>query len=271
MRQSGSPVPVPGSREGSAQRQTFAGRLGHSNDAFPLADKQRDVLACMALAQDGEVLAVNGPPGTGKTTMLLSAIAGAWVGAARAGGDPPVVAAASTNNQAVTNIIDAFGKDFAEGDGPFAGRWLPGIGSFGLYLPAKSREEEARRRGYQTESFFEYIESREYVRKAEEAFLAKANAAFPELEARDARTVVEALHERIDLEVRKLEAVDAALAKRDAAQAEVGRVLGDKAVDALAALGAQRVQLEREKRTQQGLRDRWEEYLTSGWRRSWAW
>ena len=262
---------MPGSREGSAQRQTFAGRLGHSNDAFPLADKQRDVLACMALAQDGEVLAVNGPPGTGKTTMLLSAIAGAWVGAARAGGDPPVVAAASTNNQAVTNIIDAFGKDFAEGDGPFAGRWLPGIGSFGLYLPAKSREEEARRRGYQTESFFEYIESREYVRKAEEAFLAKANAAFPELEARDARTVVEALHERIDLEVRKLEAVDAALAKRDAAQAEVGRVLGDKAVDALAALGAQRVQLEREKRTQQGLRDRWEEYLTSGWRRSWAW
>ena len=261
VRQSGSPVPVPGSGEGSAQRQPFAGRLGHSNDAFPLADKQRDVLACMALAQEGEVLAVNGPPGTGKTTMLLSAIAGEWVRAARAGGDPPVVAAASTNNQAVTNIIDAFGKDFAQGEGPFAGRWLPDIGSFGLYLPSRSREEEARKRGYQTEGFFESIESRAYVRKAKAAFLAKANAAFPELNARDASTVVEALRERLDREVRKLEAVDAALAKRDVAQAEVESALGDRPVEALAALGARRVQLEQEKRTHQGLLDRWEDYL----------
>ena len=112
VRQSRSPVPVPGSQGGKGPRPTFADRLGHSNDTFPLADKQRDVLACLALAKDGEVLAVNGPPGTGKTTMLLSAIAGEWVRAAREGGDPPVVAAASTNNQAVTNIIDAFGKDF---------------------------------------------------------------------------------------------------------------------------------------------------------------
>ena len=261
VRQSGSPVPVPGSGEGSAQRQPFAGRLGHSNDAFPLADKQRDVLACMALAQEGEVLAVNGPPGTGKTTMLLSAIAGEWVRAARAGGDPPVVAAASTNNQAVTNIIDAFGKDFAQGEGPFAGRWLPDIGSLGLYLPSRSREEEARKRGYQTEGFFESIESRAYVRKAKAAFLAKANAAFPELNARDASTVVEALRERLDREVRKLEAVDAALAKRDAAQAKVESALGDRPVEALAALGAQRVQLEQEKRTHQGLLERWEDYL----------
>ena len=263
VRQSGSPVPVPGSGEGSGQRQTFAGRLGHSNDAFPVADKQRDVLACLALAvdaKDGEVLAVNGPPGTGKTTMLLSAIAGEWVRAARAGGDPPVVAAASTNNQAVTNIIDAFGKDFAEGEGPFAGRWLPDIGSFGLYLPSKSREKEASKR-YQTESFFGCIESEDYVRRAKAAFLAAADAAFPELKARDAKTVVEALRERIDLEVRKLEAVDAALAKRDAAQAEVDRVLGDKAEEALAALGAERYQLEQEKRTNKGLLDQWEGYL----------
>ena len=129
------------------------------------------------------------------------------------------------------------------------------------YLPSRSRKEEALKRGYQTESFFERIESRHYVRKAKEAFLAKANAAIPELNARDAGTVVETLRGRIDREVRKLEALDAALAKRDAAQAEVDRVLGDKPEEALGALGARQVQLEQEKTNHQGLLDRWEDYL----------
>ncbi len=87
----------------------LAERLGHSNDEFPLADHQREVLAHLAVARDGDILAVNGPPGTGKTTMLLSAIAGEWVRAALEQDNPPLIVAASTNNQAVTNIIDAFG------------------------------------------------------------------------------------------------------------------------------------------------------------------
>lgn len=70
----------------------------------------------------GEVIAANGPPGAGKTTLLLSAVAGLWVCAALRGEDPSVIVAASSNNQAVTNIIDAFGKDFAAGEGHFAGR-----------------------------------------------------------------------------------------------------------------------------------------------------
>ena len=110
-----------------AKPYALSERLGHSNDIFPTAQNQRDVLAHMAKAEHGEITAVNGPPGTGKTTMLLSAIASAWVKAASEDGDPPVIIAASANNQAVTNIIDAFGKDYAAGAGPFAGRWLPDI------------------------------------------------------------------------------------------------------------------------------------------------
>jgi hypothetical protein len=53
------------------------------------------------------------------------------------------VIATSTNNQAVTNIIEAFGKDFATGSGPMAGRWLPDIKSFGAYFPSSSRKAEA--------------------------------------------------------------------------------------------------------------------------------
>ncbi|WP_200959540.1 DNA helicase I [Rhizobium sp. Root1203] len=132
--------------------QEFSRRLGHSNPNFALAQHQRQVLAWLDASAPGEVIAVNGPPGTGKTTMLLSAVAGLWVRAALRGEDPPVIVAASSNNQAVTNIIDAFGKDFDKGVGPFAGRWMPEVKSFGMFLASHSRRLEAARR-YQTEEF----------------------------------------------------------------------------------------------------------------------
>ena len=97
--------------------------------------------------------------------MLLSAIAGEWVRAALEQANPPLIVAASTNNQAVTNIIDAFGKDFGQGEGPFAGRWLPDIKSFGLFLAAASREAEASAK-YQTERFFQHLETPEYLGRA---------------------------------------------------------------------------------------------------------
>lgn len=57
--------------------------------------------------------------------------------------EPPVIIATSTNNQAVTNIIEAFGKDFSQGTGAMAGRWLPELKSFGAYFPSSTRKAEA--------------------------------------------------------------------------------------------------------------------------------
>ena len=59
---------------------------------------------------DSDILAVNGPPGTGKTTFVLSVVASLWIESALKEEDPNI--AASTKKQAVTNVIDAFGKDF---------------------------------------------------------------------------------------------------------------------------------------------------------------
>lgn len=210
----------------------FVKRLGHASDEFPLADHQRQVLSYLSTGKPSDVLAVNGPPGTGKTTMLLSAIADAWVRAALEESAPPVIVAASTNNQAVTNIIDAFGKDFSEGEGPFAGRWLPGLKSYGLFLPAKSKEAEAARR-YQTERFFSELESHDYVPRARDAFLEAGKSAFPDLENPDVKETVSSLHKRIAEEVAKLSDADNSRTRVEEATFKVANLLGDDAETAL--------------------------------------
>jgi len=179
-----------------ASNAMFSERLGHSGDKFPLAAAQRDALSHYLTQQPGDILAVNGPPGTGKTTLVLSIIATEWVRAALNKTEPPVVIATSTNNQAVTNIIEAFGKDFSTGTGPLAGRWLPDVKSFGAYFPSSGRRAEAVKK-YQTEDFFNRVESLEYVEDAQFFFLDKARAAFPAEECRSPEHVVDLLHKRL--------------------------------------------------------------------------
>jgi len=206
--------------------QEFARRLGHSNPRFPLAEQQRQVLAWLDAAKPGEVIAVNGPPGTGKTTMLLSAVAGLWVKAALDGGDPPVIVAASSNNQAVTNIIDAFGKDFAAGEGVFAARWLPDIKSFGMFLPSHSRRMEAAQR-YQTEAFQSECESLAYVERAKAAWLEAAGKAFPDSEGQDVAWFVAKLRNLLTDGVNKLRDLDTALDRRRTCAAALLAELGE--------------------------------------------
>ncbi len=177
-----------------AANAMFCERLGHSGDKFPLAMAQRDVLSHYLTQQSGDILAVNGPPGTGKTTLVLSIIATEWARAALNKTEPPVMIATSTNNQAVTNIIEAFGKDFSTGTGAMSGRWLPELKSYGAYFPSSGRKADAAKK-YQTEDFFNRVESLEYVEEAQIFYLEKAKAAFPSLDCSSPERIVELLHE----------------------------------------------------------------------------
>ena len=126
------------------------GHAGQMNGDFPLSPSQREAVNHFAVITDGEVLAVNGPPGTGKTTLLQTIVADMMVKHALKKDDAPIIVATSTNNQAVTNIIESFA---ASDSGRHAKRldthWIPKKNSFATYLPSKSTEENALARGYQ--------------------------------------------------------------------------------------------------------------------------
>lgn len=176
--------------------QSMVSRLGHANTHYPLAPAQRDALAQTMAMQEGEVLAVNGPPGTGKTTFVLSVVASLWVKAALAESEPPLIIAASTNNQAVTNVLEAFSEGFEESTEGFGGRWLPDISSYGGYFPSKSRESESSQR-YQTASFYRETERPEYLVRAKASFFAHAQRAFNDKSLSQVKAVKAQLHQRL--------------------------------------------------------------------------
>lgn len=214
----------------------FSTRLGHASPRYPLARAQRGALAHLLAARHGEVVTVNGPPGTGKTTLLLSVVASLWADAALRRDEPPVVFAASTNNQAVTNIIDAFGSDFATGEGAFAGRWLPEVTSFAGYFPAASRRGEAA--VYQTQAFFDRIEDAEYLERARTAFLNAAAIAFPDLPEPTVEGAVEALHQRLQAQTAELATIEAGWSALCSAREATRALLGESPADVIAALYA---------------------------------
>lgn len=180
--------------------------LGQMSGDFPLAELQREALVHYTETAAGELLAVDGPPGTGKTTLIQSVVAHLMVDRARRGGDPPLIFATSANNQAVTNIIDAFG-DTANHDTALAQRWLPELSSFGLYLPSASKQaseayQVAGMTGWQWSGFIAAKHNRDYIVKAEEAFV---NACQAHNGATTVDDAVEALQQELSTECAEIE------------------------------------------------------------------
>lgn len=154
--------PIP-DRADSSRMKYHSGQMGGQ---YQLSNSQREAISCFSKLEEGDVLAVNGPPGTGKTTLLQSIVADMYVKAALDESDAPVIIATSTNNQAVTNIIDSFGSIKPIGIGNLEKRWIKGVYSFSVYFPSDGKKEEARNNKYQYtnqkgEDFFQDVESKE--------------------------------------------------------------------------------------------------------------
>ncbi len=170
--------------------------LGSFNNQFPLSPSQRESLYHLFALPKNSILAVSGPPGTGKTTLLHSVIASLWVKAALLQKPPPVIVAASTNNQAVTNVIDSLsGIDDIE-------RWLPAP-SFGLYLVNTSdKQSKAESRGILTvnkygDGFPNQAENPRFVSQAIKQYLTACSRYF-ERKIETVDEAVTALHESLN-------------------------------------------------------------------------
>ncbi|CAM3593494.1 hypothetical protein O8E88_002278 [Flavobacterium psychrophilum] len=147
--------------------------LGQMGNDFPISISQRKSLYSYLQSND-KVFAVNGPPGTGKTTLLQSIVANKLVESAIIGKNAPIILACSTNNQAVTNIIDSFSKSNTK-TGSLQGRWLPEIEGYATYLPA-NRKTEAELKGINYkkqngEGLFNKVENYDYLQKAKTFFV----------------------------------------------------------------------------------------------------
>lgn len=128
--------------------ETMRAHCGQMGCAYPLSESQRNSLNHLNLLREGEVLAVSGPPGTGKTTLLQSVVADLVTKHALEQKDAPIIVASSTNNQAVTNIIDSFSGLEAGDDTDLACRWITAADSLATYFPSSSRKAQAKEKGY---------------------------------------------------------------------------------------------------------------------------
>lgn len=125
---------------------------GQMGGEYPLGQSQREAINHFSELKNSEILAVSGPPGTGKTTLLQSIVANMYVKNALEKAKAPIIVAASTNNQAVTNIIDSFGHVTKVGIKNLEERWITGVNSFAVYFPSSNRRESAEEKGYQCTS-----------------------------------------------------------------------------------------------------------------------
>ena len=122
---------------------------GQMNGMYPLAESQRRVLNHINRMESGDIIAVSGPLGTGKTTLLQSVVADMYVKAAIIDKTPPIIVAASSNNQAVTNIIESFAKIKTNDETNLERRWVTVAEGFAVYFPSKNKEKDALSKNYQ--------------------------------------------------------------------------------------------------------------------------
>lgn len=181
--------------------QQYAATVGHINTQHPLSPSQRLAMAELAQLPPGGILAVNGPPGTGKTTLLQSVVAQLWVDAAVAQGECPLVVVASTNVKAVENVLHSFATICAQTGHE---RWHPYPGGFGLFLASESRQSEFPVCTSKTQPFTDW-ETRAPVYAAQRYFLDKAQAQFPG--ERAIVNIVTKLHAQLDHCAQRLRAL----------------------------------------------------------------
>lgn len=180
---------------------TMQAHCGQMGGKYPLSSSQREAINHFNYMSNGEILAVNGPPGTGKTTLLQTIVADMYVNRAIKEENAPLIVASSTNNQAVTNIITSFGDIEKVGISNLERRWIQGANSFATYFPSASKMKEAKIKGYhytnqKGEFFVSDLEDEENIKKSTVKLIQNCNAYFKS-EYTNIKACQDKLHEEL--------------------------------------------------------------------------
>lgn len=181
-----------------SRMQVHCGQMGGE---YPLSPSQREAVNHFNCMNDGEILAVNGPPGTGKTTLLQTIVADMYVKRAIKKEKAPLIVASSTNNQAVTNIIASFGNIKEMRISNLEERWIEGVNSFAAYFPSLSKVKEAKSKGYQYtnqkgEFFVSDVEDKENIERSKVKLIESCNKYFGS-QYKDITTCRDKLHDEL--------------------------------------------------------------------------
>jgi len=154
--------------------------VAHFNNDFCLSPSQRNSLYKFFRLQNNSALPVDGPPGTGKTTLIQAIIANTFVSSALLNlNTPPIVVVCGATNQSVTNVIDSLNQQ--NSDDLLSSRWIPNLQSYGLFCASKNQSltntkyhvENRQNTGY----FFELLNDAN-IYEIEKYYLDRFNSTF---------------------------------------------------------------------------------------------
>ena len=121
--------------------------LGTMSRKYTMSPSQRESLHHLKEIDEGDMLAVSGPPGTGKTTLLQSVVADLMVEHAINEINAPIIVATSTNNKAVVNIIDSFANVSKGNKDKLGVRWTRAR-SLAAFFPSSAKKGDPMYKDY---------------------------------------------------------------------------------------------------------------------------
>ena len=187
--------------------------LGHMPGKDPLSSSQRQALAYFFEKENGSILALNGPPGTGKSMLLTSVMASFFVeSAVNQQDNPPLLAATAHDHFTAIDLA----KDYVvSGDPLHEKRWIPEMESYSLYASTDglsnmdvshySRNHSAFRKNASSQNYVEHAETM-YLKKAEQYFNQQTGSI---------KKAVRLLHEELTKVVSEIQSADRLLRSDD--------------------------------------------------------
>lgn len=138
-------------------------RWGTVNAERELSEDQRLAVAASQKLKHGDVLAIHGPPGTGKTAILQEVVANSIVESVLQDREPEIIVVASTNNQAIRNALKSLHTEPSmrantRTEALVKRRWVEGWQTLGFYNAALKAQETAKEAGLPTLEDLERLE-----------------------------------------------------------------------------------------------------------------